>query len=496
VLDRLISGAGALTDRADRLVRHLTSDRGPNELGNRPGSVIVIVLLIVATVVFGLLAIEATDNPTPRTLAPGDVASADDLGKRTYVTIGGTLDGSYVENYEDADADNAHDPDETTTDWYYFLVDERGRGLTVRSTRTPDDIYRYTARGILVRDPEFLRVDLEEFADMELGSGLVLEESLYIDAAHAPPSGGQAMHLGGELPDVGALVKLEGTYIGYVETCSTDPDGDGECEDDELDLVDMFLVDPGTGRAITIIQEELPKPVAIEFTGMLRDDPTMVIDARTPDGVEPDFLGDLALSDRYLLDDQATPANGALSLAGAILAGLLAAILAVGLAGDYLVFRRSKRALPSGARTLDPGEAIPVRVTGSIRQEDGLLHVREADAQLVRWPLELPSEPPTALAPEPVEVAPPVLRADVPTTLIVERRGRPEGVALGRSELKQLMSGRVMCFRGQRPALRLIAGTGTLLLSFDSKEARDRAAGELIGESALLIQGSVAGGAR
>ena len=44
--------------------------------------------------------------------------------------------------------------------------------------------------------------------------------------------------------------------------------------------------------------------------------------------------------------------------------------------------------------------------------------------------------------------------------------------------------------------LRLVAGTGTLLLSFDSKEARDRAAGELIGESALLIQGSVAGGAR
>jgi hypothetical protein len=40
-----------------------------------------------------------------------------------------------------------------------------------------------------------------------------------------------------------------------------------------------------------------------------------------------------------------------------------------------------------------------------------------------------------------------------------------------------------------------VAGTGTLFLSFDSKEARDRAAGELIGESALLIQGSVAGGA-
>jgi hypothetical protein len=52
-----------------------------------------------------------------------------------------------------------------------------------------------------------------------------------------------------------------------------------------------------------------------------------------------------------------------------------------------------------------------------------------------------------------------------------------------------------MPFRGARPALRLLAGTGTLLLSFDSTEDRDRAAGELIGEAGLLIRGSVAGGA-
>ena len=79
-------------------------------------------------------------------------------------------------------------------------------------------------------------------------------------------------------------------------------------------------------------------------------------------------------------------------------------------------------------------------------------------------------------------------RLDVPTTLIVERFGKPEGVALGKGELRQLVSGRVMPFRGPRPALRVEAGTGTLLLSFDSKEARDRAAAELIGEAGLLIR--------
>ena len=62
MLDRLISGAGAPTDRADRLVRAITSGRGPDVMGNRPGSVFVIVLLIVllivASVAFGLLALE------------------------------------------------------------------------------------------------------------------------------------------------------------------------------------------------------------------------------------------------------------------------------------------------------------------------------------------------------------------------------------------------------------------------------------------------------
>ena len=102
-------------------------------------------------------------------------------------------------------------------------------------------------------------------------------------------------------------------------------------------------------------------------------DPRRQIDAR----LDFDSLG-ITVSDRYLLDDQATPASAGLSLGLAILAGLLAALLAVGLVGGYLVFRRSKRPLPSGGRTLGPGDEIPVHVTGALRREGGLLHVREA----------------------------------------------------------------------------------------------------------------------
>ena len=193
---------------------------------------------------------------------------------------------------------------------------------------------------------------------------------------------------------------------------------------------------------------------------------------------------------------------------------------------------------------MGPGDEIPVHVTGALRREGGLIHVREAKGRLLRFPLEVPAEPVASVEPDeapaveaedtpavepeasmtepeaaPAEPEAPVAweapatpaipswssvvpaapaaeaapeaaapRSDVPTTLILERLGKPEGVALGKGELKQLVSGRVMPFRGPRPALRVQAGTGTLLLSFDSKEARDRAAAELIGEAGLLIR--------
>ena len=126
MLDRLISGAGALTDRAVRLVRLFTSGRGPDILANRPGSVIVIVLLIGAAIFFGLLAIEATDNPMPRTLAPADVATADDLGNRIFATVEGVLEENYVETYPDDDNDGVQDTDDNGDASFYFLVDESG----------------------------------------------------------------------------------------------------------------------------------------------------------------------------------------------------------------------------------------------------------------------------------------------------------------------------------------------------------------------------------
>jgi hypothetical protein len=541
VLDRLISGAGALTDRADRLVRTLTSGRGPDVMGNRPGSVLVIVILIVASVVFGLLAIESTDNPTPRAIPPADVAAADDIGRRVYATIEGVVADSFVETFPDDDGDGIQDADETGDAWYYFLVDESGSGVTVRSARKPEDIYRYTATGTVVRDPEYLSVDVTEFGKLEGTSGIELDDTFYLDASTVPSGSPQPLDLSAGMPAPGTAVTITGPYIGWLNVCSGDADGDGQCEESEFDAIDAFIADPGSGRAITVLQAEQPEPIPIEFTGMLRDEAAAIRDAKSTRDLDFDALG-ITVSDRYLLDDQATPASAGLSLGLAILSGLLAAVLAVGLVGGYLVFRRSKRSLPSGGRAMGPGDEIPIRVTGALRREGGLIHVREAKARLLRFPLETPAEPVASAAPEaspavepeppaepeasmtepeaaPAEPEAPVAwetpasptipswssvlpaptaaeaaaeaaapRSDVATTLIVERLGKPEGVALGKGELKQVVSGRVMPFRGPRPALRVQAGTGTLLLSFDSKEARDRAASELIGEAGLLIR--------
>ena len=552
MLDRLISGAGALTDRADRLVRLFTSGRGPDILANRPGSVIVIVLLIGAAIFFGLLAIEATDNPMPRTLAPADVATADDLGNSIVATVEGVLEENYVETDPDDDNDGVQDTDETGDAWFYFLVDESGSGVTVRSTRQPGDLYRYTATGVVVRDPAYVGVDVDQFHQLEGTSEFALDDTFYLDGTANPGGEPQALDLGGEMPADGTFVSITGPYFGYLDVCSGDADGDGQCEEAEFDLLDAFIGDPASGRAITVVKDDHPDQIPIAFTGMLRSDARSINEAKATQGLQFEQLG-ITVSDRYLLVDQASPANGALSMAVAIAAALLAAVLAIGLVGGYLVFRKSKGPLPSGGRRLEAGEGIPVRVTGSLRRAEGLIHVREVSAQLVRFPLEVPApeeasevapldpEPAAPVEPEAVEPAPvdlagppepepapvdlagppepepaptvpswssvaaesqpppsPVtssLPPEVPTTLIVERQGKPEGVALGKGELKLVMAGRVRRCRGPRPALRVVAGTGALLLSFESKEDRDRAAGELIGESALLIQGSVAGGA-
>jgi hypothetical protein len=205
-----------------------------------------------------------------------------------------------------------------------------------------------------------------------------------------------------------------------------------------------------------------------------------------------------------------------LALAGILV--LVAAVIAIGVVGGYVVFRGGG-ALPAAAATFAPGERLPVGVTGALRAPSGLVHVREAPADVVRFVVAAPvaseaeagaptpdpapeaTDPaPEATDSEPVWPAPvppasePMPAADAPPTMIVERQGRAEGVAVGRGELEGIESGTVATFRARRPALRLRAGTGRLVISFPNEDARDRVAAELAVETAAGLTAETAAG--
>lgn len=528
MLDRLVSGAGALTDLADRLVRRLAGGSAHDLTSHRPGSVVVAGGAIVAAVVLALAGFEATDNPTAQVLAPSTVQAATDLGRRTYTTMTGGIASYYVETYEDKNSNNVKDPDEDGREWFYFFVDPATRtGVTVRSPRTPEQMYIETVVGTLLSEPDYV---VEQSLLIEEGlPGLTLDGSMLLDTT----VGGTAattIDPNGPLPAAGTIVSLSGTMSGYLEGCSADPDGNGSCDQNEIDTYQYALYDPATKNGVLVYGSVIPEFAGRTLTGMLRSDPGAVNDALTTPGLTFSDLG-ITVSSTYLLDDDETPTSAPLAFGGAGLLGLLGGTILLGLAGRYLVFRRSTGPLPSGARVLAPGDRIPLHVTGTLRSPVGRLHVREAVADLVRFPLVEPdpgredavpvgpgsgvSPTPTptseatqvdgwdpaagsprtvAAPPEPASFGDPAIpdpasvpATDLPSTLIVERRGRPEGVALGSGELRALSAGRVIPFRGARPALRATTADGSVLLSFDSEADRDRAAAELIGESRLLV---------
>ena len=133
MLDRMISGAGAVTDGADRAVRSLTSRAAGSPVASRPGSVLVAVLLFILAGLFLLAGVEATDPSVPIVLDPSVVARADDLGGRTYATMHGSLLTDWVETFEDTNDNGIEDADEHGVAWFYWLLDPGlRRGVTVR----------------------------------------------------------------------------------------------------------------------------------------------------------------------------------------------------------------------------------------------------------------------------------------------------------------------------------------------------------------------------
>ncbi|HEX6867324.1 MAG TPA: hypothetical protein VF119_00900 [Candidatus Limnocylindrales bacterium] len=518
MLDRMISGAGAVADGADRSVGLLTSSsRGGPGAARRGGLVVAVVLLALAGLLLAA-GIEAGDASTPRSLDPVDVAgSAADPGERTYATMDGSLLTTWVETFEDGNDNGIEDADEHGIAWYYWLVDpEARRGVTVRSTRPPGSILTFRGEGIVIDDPGYPADDDPWYVDEVAAAGLQVDPAIVIDATHAV---GETvpLDLAAGAPGVGTAVAISGPRTGaYLPICTHDDDRNATCDEDEVDRVEIAVFDPASKRAIRVLLRDPPEFADASLTGVLRREERAVDDAKRADGFDFGALG-IVVSDRYVLDEAVPPGGAPLAFVLAFGLTALAGIILVGLAGGYLIYRRSAMSLPVPSTTLGPGDRIPVRISGLVRTPAGLGHVREAPGDLIRFVLgrqveataiqppddeprddgpsadERSVDAPSTIEPNhdlppvaaPPDAATPAFAPDaaIATTLIVERADVAEGVALGLGELQRLSSGRVMTFRAPRPALRVVAGTGPLLLSFDTEAERDRAAAELLDES-------------
>ena len=501
MLDRLISGAGAVTDGADRSVRLLAS--GPRGgFATRPGSVLVAVLLFILAGTLVLAGLEATDPPTPVQLEPSAVARTRDLGNRTYATMQGSISSAYVVTFEDTNGNSIEDSGENGVAWYYWLVDAASRtGVTVRSTRPPETVFEFRGSGTLIREPNYPREAYPGYADEASRVGLEIEPGVVLDTTNGQAGLGTVVDLAAPLPTAGTLVEVSGARLGsYVGVCRHDIDLHKGCEPAEADMYEVLVFDPATRQAIRVFVAEVPEFTAgATITGQLRREERAVDDAMSNAGLDLRDLG-LAVSDRYILDDGAAPGSATLAFG---LAGVLAAlggIILVGLAGGYLIYRRSDGALPVPATTMAPGERLPLRISGLVRTPTGLEHVREVPGELVRFVLGRQIAPPELAGPTEVEAPGPAGPTELPepgggsqppdgsevaTTLIVERVGLQQGVALGLGELERVSAGQVMALGGLRPGARVVAGTGPLVLSFDTEADRDRAVAELLDETGL-----------
>ena len=460
MLDRLISGAGAVTDAADRAVRLLVGGWRGGFAMTRPGSIVVAGLLLVLAGILVAAGLEVTAPTTPVPLDPAGVATARDLGDRTYSTMTGSLSTTWIETYDDANANGIEDGDETGDAWFYWLVDPVGRrGVTVRSERSPAEIFTYRGRGIVIADPKDRTEEYGLFDDEIAASGHHRGSrggARYDDRRRGARPGGA----GRAVPGVRDRRRAE------------------RCADRQLPRgVQRRL---GSERPL-----RRRRPGPLRDRGLRPGDPARHPGARAAAaGIqrrdrdrapatrragggrradEPGFRFHGARSRRSRTATCSTRscrrAARRWRTSSPSCVSALAGMILVGLAGGYLIYRRSGAALPAPGTTLGPGERLPLRVTGILRTPTGREHVREVPGELVRFVLGRPVEPAVDVQAADAGVAP--IDDGAPQNVVPaapEDVAPPEDVAAGRARPRRpdrddapRRAGRPAAGRGGRP---------------------------------------------
>ena len=210
---------------------------------------------------------------------------------------------------------------------------------------------------------------------------------------------------------------------------------------------------------------------SVTLTGMLRTNNGEVKSALDALGSD---VPSVNISKAILLKEGQTPANSLLMLGIAVASGTVAALMLIGWAIGYLVFRPMKSR--PGLSTSGMAGPIPVRVTGIIPGFKGGERALEKRVEL-RVPEQDPANP----------------SATPPLAIVWTSGSGLTGLPLVPGTSQAVM-GTAYPMRGARPAIRLRYEKLKLIMSFDTEEARNQAFDQLRSAAGLISspEGAVA----
>ena len=162
--------------------------------------------------------------------------------------------------------------------------------------------------------------------------------------------------------------------------CTSDPDRDHVCDDDEVDRVEVGVFDPVSKRAVLVLTQDDPEFSEATLTGLLRREERSVDDAQTTVGLDYADL-DIDVSDSYVLDESVPPGTAPLAFV-LVVPRRHRRDLPRRLAGGYLIYRRSGAAPAPSTRSSRATASL--RVTGMV-DADRSEHLREAPGDLVQF---------------------------------------------------------------------------------------------------------------
>ena len=139
------------------------------------------------------------------------------------------------------------------------------------------------------------------------------------------------------------------------------------CEDAEAVAFDVLVYDPDSQQAVMVRTADSPAYPPATIQGVLRRDAGGIAGALEGTGWDPTEL-EFQVSPRLILVEGATAPSGLPLLLLAVIAVGLAGLIALGIAGGYVMFRpESGEAATPVAPVAANEAAIPLRVTGRLQ---------------------------------------------------------------------------------------------------------------------------------